>query len=166
MNSAEKKKRKKIRISIIDVLIVVTLMACICGSFVHYKIYEKNNQVNTDDVCMVSILFSGVEPSIADKVSSGDTVYLKKDGVVFGTVSEVSFKDALSYYANEEGRIVEGSDSTKKDVTIIVRVVGDMTSRGFLVNGKDYIASGMNEAIYTSKFSGMGLVFDVKQQTE
>ena len=166
MNSGEKKRRKKIRISIIDVLIVVTLTACVCGAFVHYKIFEKNNQLNTDDVCMISMLFSGVEPSIADKVSSGDTVYLKKDGVIFGTVSEVSFKDALSYYTNEEGRIVEGSDSTKKDVTVIVRVVGDMSTKGFLVNGKDYIASGMQEAIYTSSFSGVGLVFDVKQQTE
>ena len=166
MNSAEKKRRKKIRISIIDVLIVITLIACVGGTFVHYKIYDNNNQVKVDDVCMVSMLFSGVEPSIADKVSLGDTVYLKKDGVVFGTVNEVSFKDALSYYTDEEGRIVEGSDSTKKDVTIIVRVVGDMSPEGFLANGKEYIASGMNEAVYTSKFSGEGLVFDVKQQTE
>ena len=43
MNGAEKNTKKKVRISIIDVLIILTVIACIAATFVHYKIYEKEN---------------------------------------------------------------------------------------------------------------------------
>ncbi len=165
MMSTEK-MRKKFHISVIDILIIITLIVCLAGTFVHYKIFEKNNKVNTDDTCLISVLFAGVDPTVAEQIADGDKLYMKKNGEVFGVVNEVELSDAQAYYTNEEHKIVEGKDPTKKDIKIIVRVSGDVTEKGFLVNGTDYIASGMNANLFSSSFSGKGLIFDVKQQTE
>ena len=164
MNGADKKTKKKIRISIIDVLIVVAFIACVGGIFVHYQIYEKNNAVVTDDSCYLSLLFSGVSNEYSDSASVGDKVY--RDGVLLGTVATVSVADAEVYYRNAKDEIVQTVDTGKKDVTVVVDVKGDVTDMGFLANGVEYMAAGMKIDVNMSKFSGNGLIFDVKKQSE
>ena len=67
--TANERNRKKIRISIIDVLIVITVIACAVGAFLHYRIYEKNNEVIKDDVALVSVMLYNVENSISTKIA-------------------------------------------------------------------------------------------------
>lgn len=165
MELHEKNEKKRLGISLIDFLIVLIVIACIAGTFVHYKLYEKNNEINTDDVCLVSILFEDVGNDMAELYAVGDKLY--RDGEeLFGTVVEVSSVDADFYYTNARNEIVKGVDSNKKNVSVIVRVNGDVTSDGFYANGVDYVASGMDIDVYSSKISGKGLIFDVKKQAE
>ncbi len=163
---SENNARKKIRISIIDVLIIITVIACIVGTIIHYQIFEKANEVITDDRCRISVLFSELPLQIAERASVGDKVYLSDSSEVLGAVVEVSSKDAVVYYRDGSNKIIEGVDSTKKDVTVIIEVDGEITPDGFLANGTDYTAAGMYIDIFTPKFSGKGLIFDVKKQSE
>lgn len=165
MNGAERNARKKIRISIIDVLIILAVAACIVGTFVHYRIFENNNKVVADDESMISVLYSGVTPQIADGAVSGDKIYFA-DGRLFGTVVEVSADAAAVYYKDTEGKWVLGSDESTKDLKLTVQTEGDFTDNGFLVNGTDYVAAGMEIETFTAKFSGKGLIFDVEKQSE
>lgn len=165
MNSAEKNTRKKIGISIIDVLVIITFIACIAGTFIHYKVYEKNNAVSTDDTCLVSILFEGVGAELADRYSVGDKIYYNGVGLI-GTVAEVSASDSVVYYKNSRNELVAGNDNSIKDVTVIVEAIGEVSTDGFRLNGTDYIAAGMKIDAYTPKISGKGLIFDVKKQAD
>ena len=165
MTGAEKSARKKIRISIIDVLIVLTVVACIAGTFVHYRVYEKNHAVVKDDNSLVSILYSSLTPDVAEKAVEGDIVFFD-NGEPFGKIVEITVEDAEVYYKNSDGKWVLGTDETKKDVTVMLQVGGDFTEGGFLANGTEYIAAGMEIETYTPKFSGKGLIFEVKKQAE
>ena len=164
--TANERTRKKIRISIIDILITVTIIACIAGTFVHYKLYESDNEVVTSDVCYVSVMFYGVDTEISEKLVSGEKLYLNDGGELFGTVSEAVSEDASFYYTNAKNEIVEASDPSRKDVSVTVEVNGELTANGFLANGVEYVASGMEIDLFSAKYSGKGLVFDVQQRSE
>jgi len=164
MNQSENAASKK-GIGIIDVLVVITLIACIAGTFIHYKIYEKNHEVNTDDKCLVSVLVPGVDADLAESYAEGDKLYYK-DGVLLGTVVEVTGENSAIYYTNAKNEVVKGSDESRRDITLIVEVKGELGDGGFKVNGTDYIASGMEIDAFTPKISGKGLIFEVKKQTD
>ncbi len=165
MTGAERNARKKIRISIIDILILLTVVACIAGTFVHYKLFEKNNAVITDEHSLVSVLYSSLSPEIAERAVVGDKLFFD-GGKTLGTVVELTVEEAKVYYKNSDGKWVLGIDESKKDVTAIVEVEGNFTDAGFLANGTDYVAAGMEIETFTPRFSGNGLIFDVKKQTE
>ena len=165
MTGSERSARKKIRISIIDVLIVLTVVACIAGTFVHYRVYEKNNAVIIDEHSLVSVLYSSLMPDVAEKAVEGDTVFFD-NGEALGKIVEITVEDAEVYYKNSDGKWVLGTDETKKDVTVTLQVEGDFTDGGFFANGTEYVAAGMEIETYTPKFSGKGLIFDVKKQAE
>ena len=165
MSRSVSNSQKKFSISVIDVLILITVITCIAGTFLHYKLYEKQNAIKKDYECSVSVLINSIEPEIAEQLSVGDKLYFK-DNTEFGTIAEVSAVDASVYYTNSKNEITEGLDSTKRDVTIIVKVAGSVGESGFLANGKKYVASGMDIELFSSSFSGNGLIFDVKQHIE
>ncbi len=160
---SENKSKRKIRISIIDVLIIITVIACIAGVFIHYKVYEKDNRVLNDDRCSVSIKIGGVLVELSDKIAVGDKIYLESDNSEFGVVSEVSKSESVIYYRNANDEIVEVIDSSKSDITVVVDVKGSVTQNGFRAGGNKHVAAGMNIDMYTHNFSGKGLIFDVKQ---
>ena len=162
MTGSERSARKKIRISIIDILIVLTVAACIAGTFVHYRLYEKNNEVVVDERSLVSVLYSSLTPDIAERAVEGDTVFFE-NGEVFGKIVEITVEDADVYYKNSDGKWVLGTDGTKKDVTVTIQADGDFTDSGFMANGTKYVAAGMEIGTYTPKFSGKGLIFEVKK---
>lgn len=166
MTGNEKNSKKKIRISIIDVLIVVTVIACIVGSFVHFKIFEKKNAVVTDEKALVSVMFCGVSNEIAEKMVAGDKIYFDDDDTLFGTVVEAVPENAEVYFKDSLGKIALVEDESKKDISVMVEVDGDFSADGFLANGVKYTASGMEIEVFTSRFSGKGLIFDVKKQAE
>ena len=164
MTSNEKSSRRKIRISIIDVMIIITVIACMLGLFFHYKIYEKENEVITSYSCFVSIVFEGLSPEISKNISVGDKVFGPFGEL--GTVTAVEEDDHSVYYTNSKNEIVNGADTSKRDVTVSLTVKGDVRDDGFYANGIDFIASGMKLDFYTSDFSGNGLIFDIQQQSE
>lgn len=165
MTGSERSARKKIRISIIDILIMLTVAACIAGTFVHYRVYEKNNEVVIDDRSLVSVLYSSLSPEVAERAVEGDTVFFD-NGESLGRIVEITVEDADISYKNSEGKWALGVDETKKDVTLTVQVDGNFTDGGFFANGTKYIAAGMEIETYTPKFSGKGLIFEVKKQAE
>lgn len=168
MTANEKSMRKKIRVSIIDVIILITLLACIAGGVLHYRIYDNNNKIVTDDVFYVSMKFLAVENSSGQKLEMGDSLYLADDKSLFGIVSEVSEEDASFYYNDEAtGEFRQGKDTTAKDLTVVVEVKGELTKEnGFLANGVKYVAAGMELDIYSDMFSSNGLIFDLEAKTE
>ncbi|MBR5322617.1 MAG: DUF4330 family protein [Clostridia bacterium] len=165
MTGAERNPRKKIRISIIDILIVLVIAACIVGTFIHYRVYEKNNEVVTDDNSLISVLYSSLTPEVAERAVVGDMVFFDS-GEALGRIVEVVVEDAEVYHKDTDGKWVIGTDTTKKDVTVTLQVEGDFTEGGFLANGTKYVAAGMEIEVYTPKFSGKGLIFEVKKQAE
>ena len=164
--TANERNRKKIRISIIDVLIVITIIACAVGAFLHYRMYEKNNEVIKDDVALVSVMLYNVENSISGKIGVGDKIYLTDTNELIGTVAEVSSKESIYYYTDDRGILREGNDYYNKDVSIIVTVNGEFTNEGFLANGVKYIAAGMEIDLYSADFCQKSLIYGIENQAE
>ncbi len=164
--TSENRKNKKISVSVIDVMIVLAVIACIAGVFVHYRVYEKTHEVTTDDVCTVSVLIEGASLELGDKISSGDQIFVETNGESFGKVVEANKNSATVYYENLNGEIVEKIDDNILDIVIKIEVSGSLTESGFLANGKEYIAAGKEMALYSKDFSENCLVIDVENIQE
>lgn len=165
MTSSEKNIHRRIRISIIDVLIVLAVIAVACGTFVHYRLFEKNHAVITDHTAEVSILLSSIDSDSAERLAAGKKVYYG-DKTYMGVITEADIEEALIYYTDGDGKLQEGRDSSLKDVRLTVEVKGEFTENGFLALGRDYTAAGMEIEFFNPDFSGKGLIFDVKNQSE
>ena len=160
--TSENRQNKKMTISVIDVLIILVFVACIAGVFVHYRVYEKTHEVITDDVCAVSVLIKGASLELGEGIVSGDTVFFEKDGQSFGKVTEIVKNSASIYRENPNGEIVESIDDELLDIVIKIEVSGALGESGFLANGTEYIASGMQLDLYSKNFSENCLVIDVE----
>ena len=165
MTSSEKNTHRKIRISIIDVLIVLAVIAGIGGTIVHYRLYEKNNAVVTDYTAEISILLSSLDSESAERLTAGEKVYYE-DKTCMGVITRAEVEEAVIYFTDGEGKIQEGRDENLKDVRLTVEVKGEFTDGGFLALGRDYTAAGMEIEFFTPDFSGKGLIFDVKNLSE
>jgi ribose 5-phosphate isomerase RpiB len=108
----------------------------------------------------------GVDNDLSEKIAIGDKIYLKEGNQTFGSVSDVIKEDSSVYYTNVANQISESVDSTKKDVAIIIEVNGDVKQDGFFANGVKYVAAGMEIDVFSSDFSGKGLIFGVEQRSE
>lgn len=162
----EKSTHRKFRIGIIDFLVIITFVACISGLFLHFRIFEKNNELTTTDTCYVSVMLYGVDNNISEKIALGDKIYLKEQEEPFGTVLNIVKEDACVYYTNTKNEILKSADNSKKDVALTLEVNGDLSQDGFLTNGVKFIASGMELDIYSQTFSGKCLVFGIEQYSE
>ncbi len=157
---------KRIRVSVIDILIIIAVIACIAGVVVHYKVYEKVNEVKTDDLCSVSVLIRGASLEMSESVTVGDQIFFGESGDLLGKVAEINKSDATVYYRNYRDEIVEYIDNSLFDVVIVLDVSGSLTDSGFLVNGTEYVAAGEEFVIYSKLFSGKCLVIDVENKQE
>jgi len=162
----EKSPRQKIRISIIDVIIVLTVLLCIAGVVIHYKLYESENISVTPDTCNVSILFEKMPLEAAERVIEGDVLYLSADGRKLGTVVSVKSTESTVYFTDANGAIVSGMDQSVRDVTVTVEVKGVLNDDGFYLSGEYYTAAGMEVSVYSKQFSGKGIIFEVKKLSE
>ena len=166
MSAFENKQNSNLKISVIDVVIVLALIACIVGVVVRYKIYEKEHEVITTDVCSVSLMIKGASHELSESIAADDQIFFDENGEKLGKITEVNISDAIVYHQNSQGEIVENIDGELKDIVIKIEVYGDLTESGFLVNGKEYVAAGKELAVYTKNFSEKCLVIDVESIQE
>ncbi len=166
MTSSENRQNKKMSISVIDVMIILAVIACIAGVFVHYRVYEKTHEVMTDDVCMVSVLIKGASLELGEGITLGEQIFFENGEEKFGKAVEVNKNSATVYRKNSNGEMVESIDEELLDIVIRIEASGALYESGFLVNGTEYVASGMEIELYSKNFSENCLVIDVENIQE
>lgn len=131
---------KRFRFSVIDFVIVLLVLASLCGILVRYdvvgRLFSKSSLVEAE----VFFVAEAVPPTDTDAFMEGNSFY--ENGTLFGTLRTVKSEKALIYTENHSGVLVSYEDDTLLDLngSFLCKVLP--SEKGYLLNGNRYLAPG------------------------
>lgn len=153
----------KHKINIVDVFIMLAVFFAFVGVGARIYIAATVESANISDYT-VTIVAKGISSDNNNAVKTGDTVTRKDDGLVLGTVEYVSYTEHKTYAVNQDNLYTEVTDSSKLDLTVKIKVKGEMTEDGFMHNGTTYLSAGMNLTFSTENFQGKAVIMDISNE--
>jgi len=143
-NNIKKKKRIGFRLNIVDFVIIIAVIACGVGVYIRYTIglEMENAPINLVDA-KAEFLLVDVSEQLADSLTAGSPVYIG-DKTPIGELSAIFSKlPSERFIATMDGTVVKTySDEFRFDVRGAITLKGTMTDKGFLYEGKTFIAPG------------------------
>ena len=153
----------KRRLNVIDIFIIFAAVLTIVGIGVRVYINKTVENADIDDY-IISLSVNGVSAENSDFIKVGDSVTRKDDGLILGTVSDVSWEYQKSYVINNENQYTEMVDNSKINITVKVKALGKITDEGFSLNGEYYLSAGMNFTFETVNFEGRAIIMDISTE--
>lgn len=152
-----KNKAKSAKFNAIDALIILLVIACIAS--IVYKAVIASDVGGDSDLAEYRVYFKidDIKSTSAGYFHTGDTVRLKNNGREVGVLDGiVQHVPAVGAY-NENGEEVFYPDIPDQTITNDTRyslvgyitVRGEMTDKGFLLNGESYVAPNSTLDILT-----------------
>lgn len=136
------------KISIIDILIVLVLLAAIAGVGYKYAASKTTTPFTVKDDIRMKFYGAEVPEYAANSVKAGDTVKDLVKGTVFGTVKEVVVDKAISVASTDRGEIVQASRPGFASIMITVEgkgLLGDGRSGVTIDNSEYYIGDAIDK---------------------
>ena len=137
------------KISIIDILVIVILVAGCFGAYLTYKkvkggavLTENKGIVRQDgtlDTLEVRMRLEAVRDMTKDAIHSGDEVFAKDTGKYIGEVVRVETEPATEVVSGFDGTAYEAVIPDKIDVIMIVHVPGKRTDSGYFTSNNLHI---------------------------
>ena len=138
-----KSKKNRMRLNIIDFLIIIVLIGAVVGIAMRFGLVEKvTNQAGMTQA-RISFLIRDINEGSLDYFGIGDNFYDKDHDCVFGVLESRQFMYSEAFIANERGEIIRTNLENKRyDVRGAVTAAGTFTDDGFLLDGVNYLAPG------------------------
>jgi len=147
----DKKGRIFGKISIIDVIIVVTILAVAAG-FVYRQTSESIGAIiHADTPFYVTIQGTGLRHFIVDAVDVGDVVYRRHSRQPLGRVVDIQVETARDLLHLSDGTVTLAPHEGRYDIFITVEAVGSVRDIGFFVGGNDHIARGSEVELVSNR---------------
>ncbi len=142
---------KKLRLNIIDFLIVIVIIGAVIGIALRMGVVERvTNQSNLEDA-RISFLVKDIQESSADYFKIGDVFKAENLDCSFGKLESRQFMPAEAFIVNETGVLIKTHSSNNRiDVRGTVVGSGTFTDEGFLLAGINFIAPGSDVHIQSS----------------
>ncbi len=141
--------KKKMRLNIIDILIILAVIALAAGVALRYNLAEKIGVKSNRDTVMVSFLIENIKPTSADALVPEDIVFLDSNGMELGKLLAISLSEAENYNLSDEGVMTLDYDSTRCDVRGEIEATGAMTDGGFMLGGTYYIGANKELKVHS-----------------
>ena len=142
-NSAAKPAKKKLRLNIIDFLIVIVVLGAIVGIALRFGVVEKLTNQSGMESARISFFIQDINDESSNYFVIGDEFTDAGNKCAFGKLESRQFLPAEAYITNEFGEIIKThSDNGRIDVRGVVIGSGTFTDEGFLLDGTNYIAPG------------------------
>lgn len=127
--------------NVIDMAIILLIILCGVGIFFRYDMENKISQGEGDEY-VVEFVCEKVRYTTADYISVGDTICFTEGGIPMGVVQGdiVSRPSHMEVVNHGKNITVYYPQDTMIDITGSIKVSGNMTENGFLVDGSTYIA--------------------------
>lgn len=130
------------KISIVDILIVVIIVAVIGG--VYYK-FGRSGTVTAftkTDTVQVSFYSESIPKYIVDSIKVGDVAKDRVQTIVIGKVVDVKVEPDRQYEPNSEGKVILSSRPDYCSVTVVVEGQGIYAaSSGVTFGGVEYFVN-------------------------
>lgn len=151
MDDNTKNTKKKLRLNIIDFLILIVVIGGVIGIALRMGVVERvTNQSNMEDA-KISFLVLDIQESSADYFKTGDVFYAENLDCEFGKLESRQIMPAEAFIANIDGELIKTHSSNNRiDVRATVIGVGTFTDEGFLLEGINFIAPGSEVRLQSS----------------
>jgi hypothetical protein len=137
------KQSKKLRLNVVDFLIVIIIIGAIVGIALRFGVIEKVTNQSALKPARVSFLIQDINDLSADYINIGDEFKSVTHNCVFGKLESRQILPAEAFVVNEYGQLNKTySENHRIDVRGTFIVDGTFTEEGFLLAGTNYIAPG------------------------
>ena len=153
--------KKKIRVNILDFLILAVVALCIAGALLRGGVKSTDEKLETQ-TAVISFSIYNVQSASQHCFLDGDKIYSQSLGCDLGRiVGGVTATPAVSY-VEENGEIIKVySQAGRVDLHGTFEAEGQMSESGFLISGTQYIAPGMTTYAYLPNINANILITDV-----
>lgn len=136
-------QKKKLRLNIIDFLIVIVILGALIGIALRFGVVEKVTNQSGLKQARISFLIQDINDESADYFVIGDEFTSVSHKCIFGKLESRQILPAEAFVVNELGQIFKTySENHRIDVRGTVVGNGTFTDDGFLLSGTNYIAPG------------------------
>ena len=131
------------KISLLDIFIILAAAALFIG-FLYNQISEQAGVFTAPtEVFYVTFESNGLRPVNIASIDVGDRVFRLFENSPFGTVAYIDTVEPATYLlARSDGTAVHAVMEGRYRLVYTVRVLGNITSIGYFVNGNDHVAVG------------------------
>ena len=164
----DKAGRIKGKVSIIDIILVVTIIVLLAG-FVHTRMSERLRQIfSPSDYMEVVIQGAGLRHFNVNAVNIGDVMFRNHAQHPLGTVVGIEIVPFMNYLHHADGTASLVVSEDRYTIFITLNAVGSIREGiGYFVNGDDHIAPGSEVALISNRvFIPDGRVYSVRRRPE
>ena len=164
------------KVSIIDVLVVVVILAGIVGAVFAFgkinsgAVLTENKGIvrhdSTLDTLEVTMRLREVRSMTKDAIHIGDEVFAKDTGKYLGTVVSVTSEPAKKIISGFDGRSALATVPEKMDVLMVLHVGGKRTDGGFFTGNNIHLVYGSEMQIITPSIQSTPMIEQIKIVTE
>ncbi len=153
--------KRKLRINILDFLIVAAVVLCIAGALLRGGAKRTDEKLITQ-TAVITFQVSNVQEASQYCFADGDRIYSQSLGCEMGRIVGAVKATPAVYYYEENGVITKAySESGRVDLVGTFACEGQMSESGFLMGGTQYIAPGMTTYAYLPNINVNILITDI-----
>jgi len=156
--------RIKGRISIVDIVLVVAILAVLAG-FAYRHMSDRIQQILwADTPIQVTVIGEGLRHFITDSVSYGDVFFRQNERTPIGTVVGIEIEPAEDIMFLSDGTAVMAVSEARYTIRITLDATGSVVDgRGYFINGLDHLAPGGEIALISNRvFIPRGRIYSVE----
>ena len=125
------------KISIIDLVIVLVVIAAIAG--VGYKLTQSKVASGATEHDIKTVLYlDELYTPVAETLKAGDVVKESIQGANFGKVTDIKLDKSVSWYPNTQGAVVKSSKDGYNSVTLTIQGKGIVGTNGVSIGNYNY----------------------------
>ncbi len=138
------------KISVIDIIVIVIVLALVCAVAVKSGGNQEIKKAATDSYTY-TVNLKGVRQGTADAFKEKDALYLLENGHVAGEIIGVEVSPAVAVVRDNTGQLSEGIVQKRYDVVLTVHADGQIVNDRYYVNRTDELS--VNSAIgFSTKY--------------
>ena len=155
---------KKLRLNIIDFLVIIVILGAVVGIALRMGVVERVTNQSNVEAARISFLIQDVQEASADYFRIDDVFTAKNLECEFGKLESRQFMPAEAFIANINGELIKThSYNNRIDVRGTVIGSGTFTDEGFLLAGINFIAPGSTVRLQSSELDVLATVTAIEK---
>ena len=162
----DKQGRLFSRVSIIDIVIVLVILALGAGFAYRRAAPHIDEIIRPDETFYVTFEVNRIRSVIVDdSVVVGELIFRQHDRQALGRIIDVERLPATEILQRTDGTAVHATMEGRYALRITIEATGSITAAGYLVNGNDHMAPGAEILLINRRvFFPLARVYSVGQE--
>lgn len=146
---------RKSRFNVMDAFIILIILLCIASLVYRYGLIDRIGVSNNLEEYQIQFKIENISSNSKNAIIEGDVITLTGTDEKIGTMDKLtSTTPAIAMYADKDTPVFYPEDTdnpgnTRYEVNGSISVKGMMSDKGFMLNGKTYVAPNSELKIST-----------------